>query len=371
MPDEVLNAPLQDTTPTPEAVSTVSDAPAAAVETTATPTPKTPDQVRAGMLEKINTALDAGKPKDDAAQVAAAAAKGADPAKAVSGAPPKKDGAAAGKDDPKKAPVDDKKRIDDLLTKPEGLSPKADGRFQALANEVRTQVTRAETAETKAKEHETTINGFRDILRDTQTTSEDLSQMLEYNRMVKSGNLEGALQILDGQRAALARALGRPIEGVDVLEGFNDLKQDVQDGKITLERAAEIARGRHVDTSLRAQNDRTRQQQQGQQERQQQVDGALSEITKFSKDMAASDVDYPAKEKILLAAIEEISKEFPPALWAKQVKMMYRTITVAPAAAAPVTTHQPLRPNSGGGGKPKPKSMFDAVSAGLGYSPGA
>ena len=55
--------------------------------------------------------------------------------------------------------------------------------------------------------------------------------MLEYNRLVKTGDLESALVVIDEQRSLLARMLGRPIEGVDVLEEYGDLKQEVTSGR--------------------------------------------------------------------------------------------------------------------------------------------
>jgi hypothetical protein len=79
-------------------------------------------------------------------------------------------------------------------------------------------------------------------------------------------------------------------------------------------------------------------------------------------------VDYKKKEEILLKQVERIQKHFPPALWRAQVELMYDNIQVLPTPAVPQrAAHQPLRPNAAGGGKPKPKSMLDAINQGLNY----
>lgn len=328
----------------------------------AAPVQKTPDQVRTGMLDAITKGLD---PANKAADP-----KAKDTAAKLPQTPEEKAAAEAKKADPNAKPKDEKPK-DDIYKMPAGLKPDSQVRFQKLVDTTKAAVTRAETAEGKAKVHEETINGFRDVLRDTQTSSEDLSQLLEYNRMVKSGDLEGALKLLDAQRAVIAQHLGRPVEGVDVLEGFPDLQEAVKNSQMTPEYAAELARSRRVEHGTRQQNERARQAQETQTQRRQTVDNALNDITAFCKEMSANDVDYKKKEEILLKAVDEISKEFPPNLWLAQVKLMYKNIVAAAAPAPAARQHQPLRPNAGGGGQAKPKTALEAIERGLGYSPTA
>jgi hypothetical protein len=204
-------APSNDT-PAGNAAAT-GDAPAS-VEPVAS-TPKTPEEVRVGMREKIDELIDGNKSPEDkkaAADKAAADSKAAADAK-VAG-------------DAKAKPKDDKAKPD-LHKMPEGLKPESQSRFRELSNEVKTLSKRAETAETAVQQHVATINGFRDILQETRTSAEELSQLLEYNRMIKTGDLENAMRFLDQQRAEIARFLGRPVDGVDLLAGHPDLAQDV------------------------------------------------------------------------------------------------------------------------------------------------
>jgi hypothetical protein len=374
---------------------------------------KTPDQIKTGMHDAISKVLDANaaevKAEDAAAkkkaeEATAAAAGGGKPAaggeqKATIADARKylvakgKTSDLAGKTDEqilamhdaaKKAEKPAAKEADEVLFKqPDGLKPEGQARFKKLVEEVKSERGRAEKAEAAAASGKQTVEGFRQILTETQTTPEDLSQLLEYNRLVKSGDLENALKLLDMQRAAIAHQLGRPVDGVDQLEGFDDLRADVKDMKITMDRAVEIAAGRRAKAAEAARGVERQKSEQQQGAQRQARDKALREIAAFATEKSKSDIDYPKKEEQLLKAIDRIAARFPPHLWVEQLEMLYETITAAvtPAAAtaaagagngaAAGSGSQPLRPNSGGGGRPAPKSMAEALDQGLGYGPAA
>ena len=173
--------------------------------------------------------------------------------------------------------------------------------------------------------------------------------------------------MLDEQRSLVARMLGRPIEGVDVLEEFSDLKQEVTDGTLTIARAAEIAKARRIQQGLQYQQRTQEQSQQQAGAKQKSVNDALGSIQSFAAEMASTDVDYAKKEEILLKSVDAISSKFPPNLWLDQVRMLYDNISVIPTPIPNQQRVAPLRPNSGGGGTAQPKSMLDAINNGLGY----
>jgi hypothetical protein len=327
-----------------------------ATDAAAASTPKSPEEVRMGMREKIDELIDGNKPADPTA-AADDKTKAADKAAAD-----------AKVDDKGKAKKDDKAKPD-LHKMPDGLKPESQSRFRELSNEVKTLSKRAETAEAAAQQHVATVNGFRDILAETHTTAEDLSQLLEYNRMLKTGDLESALKFLDQQRSEIAHYLGRPVDGVDVLAAHPDLAEAVAAGQLTKEHAAELARGRAIETSLRAQNDRTQKERQTTQAKQKETDDAIAAIAKFASEKAAGDVDYKRKEEILLKAVDRIRTKFPPSLWLEQVELLYENMVIPPAPAprqaGGANPPQPLRPNAAGGGKPKPRSMKEAIERGL------
>ena len=313
--------------------------------------PLTGDELKAGMLAEINKGL--GEVKEQ---------------KSVLDEPENKEielkPTKEAKTDKEKKPEEK----DDLYKMPDGLQKDSRARFQKLVDTAKQEKERATKAEATIAETESTITNFRAILEETKTSSEDLSQMLEYNRLVKTGDLESALAVLDEQRSMVARMIGRPIEGVDVLQEYSDLKQEVTDGTLTIARAAEIAKARRMQEAM--QNQRQSQEQTTQQAgaKQKAVNDALNSIQTFAAEMAATDVDYAKKEAILLKSVDAISSKFPADLWADQVKMLYDNISVIPTPPVNQTRTAPLRPNSGGGGTAQPKSMLEAIETGLKYN---
>lgn len=308
-------------------------------------------QMKSGMLNAINTELDAKKPADKLE---------------ILKLPDKKVEKTEEKPLEVKKEAEKKPTEDDLYVMPEGLQKESQKRFQKLVDVAKEATAKAQEIERSAKAHESTINNFRTILEETKTSPEDLNRLLDYNLMVKSGDLEGALAALDEQRAIIARYLGRPIDGVDYLDGFDDLKQELREGKITPERAAELAKSRNVAHVFRQENERAQKETATHEQKQKSVDTALEQISKFAESKSQSDIDYKRKEEILLKAVDKISASFPPELWLSQVEMLYDTINSLPSAAPPVAP-TPLRPNAGGGGKPQARSMGDAIDQGLGY----
>lgn len=313
------------------------------------------------MLDAVNQHIDAG-----------AAIKNENPAATEKPATDKPEAKPAAQAKPKEEKPKDDKAKDDIYKMPVGLKAESQQRFQKLVDTTKESVARAEKAEAAAQTHEATVSSFRQILEETQTSAEDLSQLLEYNRLVKSGDLEGALKILDEQRSIIAQYLGKPIEGVDVLQGFDDLKQSVEAQQITIEHAAELAKARRLQSAIQQQQQDQQQQQQSQEEMQKAVQAAVSSITAFATEKSKTDIDYKKKEEILLKAANTITSKFPPNFWREQIELMYDNIVVPTTVSAPMQRPpQPLRPNSAGGGKPQPKNMGEAIDVGLGYGPTA
>lgn len=360
------------------------------------------DTVKAGMLDAINKVLDApaAEEKPDAAKAAEVAAA----ASADKGSEPKATAAdarkylvakgqakdLAGKTDAEVLKLYDtakaaepageakgdkaKKPTDaELFKMPEGLKKDGQVRFQKLVEATKAERAEREKVEIRLAEREQTVTGFRKILEETHTGPEEMSMLLEYNRMVKTGDLEGALKVIDEQRRQIAQALGRPVDGVDLLEGYDDLKTEVKEEKITPERAAEIATARREREAARRADEQRRRGEQSQDQRKQVREKALTSISEFAYRKSKEDIDYKKKEDILLAAVERISKKFPPEHWLAALEEAYEAITVTAVAAVPTngeaakSAAQPLRPNAGGGGVATPKTMGAAIDQALGY----
>lgn len=204
------------------------------------------------------------------------------------------------------------------------------------------------------------------VMKDTHTSDDDLAQLLEFNRLVKTGSLEGALKLVEGQRTAILKAMGKEAPGVDLLADHPDLQADVDDLKITRERALELVRARQERSRMEAAAKATSATRQSQEQQQQASESALASIEKWTASLAKSDIDYKAKEAKLLAKVAGVVKQYPPAQWLPTLQLLYEGIEVTKAAPAGRVT-QPLRASGAKPGSPAPTDMKQAIDQGLGY----
>lgn len=274
----------------------------------------------------------------------------------------------------KKAAEDAEKAAKADPTKmPDGLAPEAQKRFQHLVGELKTERQARETAEAKAQEHEQTVTGLRQLMEETRTSAEDFGMLLEYNRLVKSGSLEQALHVLDEQRRMISLALGKAVPGADALSDFPDLAQEVQGGTLSEARAMEIARARVAQRNAQSATQRTQAQQQAEQQRNQAIESGAKAVDQWAQQMAASDIDWPAKEKMLDAHIEWLGQNVHPAKWLASVQHFYKNLTV-PANTNAGTgkgaeTPRPLSSGNGpSGARPAPQSALEALEQTLGVA---
>jgi hypothetical protein len=215
------------------------------------------------------------------------------------------------------------------------------------------------------------------VFDEAKVEPEELSQLLEYNKMVKTGNLQGALKVINEQRVAILKAMGKEEPGVDLLDDFPDLKGKVTENEMSRESALELANSRRRaaqdEQNRNAQAERDRQDQSGVRAR----ETALAEIDRWCKEAAKGDIDYKAKEtKIMLkkgdepSLLDGILRDYPPNLWLPTLRRLFSTIEVVKPALPGNGNGEPLRPS---GAKPGAKVFTeltpDALRAGLGYPP--
>jgi len=245
-------------------------------------------------------------------------------------------------------------------------------RYQEVLSIAKTERQAREAAEAQAQALAQSRDAILTVMKETHTTEQDLGALLEFNRLTKTGrpeDLKAALEVVNTQRLHLMKALGVQGDGYDPLTEHKDLLQDVEDQRVTRERALEIA-GARKSEAIRRQNEQ-RQAQSGQQAQQaQQVqEQALSGIEKWSAEMASTDIDFKAKEAILVPEITAIVRENPPSTWLPMIKTAYRLITVKKAQeAVPGAGPKPLRASGAKPGGAAPTSMMEAIDQKLGYA---
>lgn len=259
------------------------------------------------------------------------------------------------------------------------LNSKTQARFGELVTTLKTHETTIARQAEDIKGLSEARDAIMSVLEETHTTQEQLASYLEFNALLQSdqsADLERALSLIEQQRTALYEALGREPQGgdVDLLKDFPDLRGQVEEEEITRQAAIEIAQARRERSAREQASTRQREQQstqqQSRQQLQEQAKAAQTAIAKWADGLAASDLDYKAKEDKLLTKVDDVMKKYPPHLWLSTLQMMYEGIEVQKAPAAPDRGQRPLRPSGARPGTKEPGNMFEAISTGLGHGEG-
>lgn len=369
-----------DAAPVDAAAGADAGAADGAAAAAAAPAPSTLDAINQAIADVSAAVTPAPKPKSEAPVPEGApaapvedAAKPADPAAAPDASKP------AG-------PTDDE------LTAPlEGLKGRTKERFEQLAGRLKERTAEIE-ALTQERDHlrqqaealpdaqqaVQTLQELHGAMTDAQVSGEEFAGFLTYAKQVRSGNFEAAAQTLIAQLRPLLPYVHGKVDlagALDPLADFADLQQAVQSMQITLEHAAEIAQGRRIrqqqEQVLQQRTQAIQQIQQQSQAQQQATQHGLSQLQALERTLAAQEADYIRIAPELVKAIPDITKAYPPHLWASAVRDRYQLLkTYLPQQQRPAapTSPAPLRPGgSGGGGVPAKldtKTIIDMVTAG-------
>lgn len=211
------------------------------------------------------------------------------------------------------------------------------------------------------KQLETDFNDIRNVIVGTNMNPQEFAQNLELGRLLKSGSegdLRVALEMIESTRASVYQKLGIEAPGVDLLEGYDDLKQAVDNMEITKERALELVKYRKQEAVQRQAQEQTKKIEQDNAQYQQTVQSGVAQTTAFLEGKK-HEVDFPVKEKMLRdyfqnpAQRDFFVKNFSPDQWASAIQMLWNGFVV-PAAAPNLSATQPIRSRPATLGTPTP-----------------
>lgn len=245
-------------------------------------------------------------------------------------------------------------------------SERTQDRFRALS----TMVKERDTAIATQQELFTTI-------KSTGVTAENFAQTLSFLRAFNSDNIEdrrSAYNFMMSQVKALAADLGEVLPGTNPLEGHKDLTEEVTAGKLTQERAIELAtvrnRNKATETARAATGARQTEQQAFETDRIAAVQG----LNALQASLRA-DPDYDRKYALLVGSQGEpgtmhaVLSAVHPSRWVEVFQKAWTNCRLGPAAPASVArpAQQPMRPNKqpAGQGAAKPNSMAAAIDMAL------
>lgn len=252
---------------------------------------------------------------------------------------------------------------EDLTAMPEGLQPKAQERFQKLANTNKEMAAQLEQVLPQ-------FEAFQTVLSENAVKRDQFEAAVSVIGMMNRGDLEGAEKVLLQQLQQIAIMTGRQPGAVDALADFPDLRQQVDGLMMTEQSALEVARARIATQAHQAQQQgqqRQQQEQRAQQEakqaQQQQVQQGTLAVDRFCKAMASSDMDYAAIEAQLLPVLPQLLQHVPPNLWENTVRTQYDLIKKV--AGSTRTSSAPagsiLRPTGQASPAAAPRTMAEAM----------
>ena len=249
------------------------------------------------------------------------------------------------------------------------MGEKASARFQALANEVK---------EYRAKEGDyqqmaETVQEFQRLAQESCNNAEEVTDLFDYARAVKTGDYEKVEQYLKQQIVQFEAISGRSLT-VDLLSQFPDLQQQAQEMTLAPEVAHELAQARwrqqqqqqYAQQSQQVQQAQWQQQQQAaqaEQQRQAEFNQAVQDVNELSMQYAKSDVLWPEFEPKVLAFAKNELSQMPPNQWKFALQTFYNGLK---QAANPVRQKvQPLRGGMPAGGAAAPQSLEEAMFGGM------
>ena len=241
---------------------------------------------------------------------------------------------------------------------------------------IHTLVSMVKEKDTKLSEIQRDRDEILGMITETRASPEQYGQMLGYLKLVNSPNRadrEQALAVMQNEVATLARMLGKPVPGVNMLEGHNDLIEEVSTGRLSQERAQEIAASRaRAQYELHA--SRQADQQSQQTEAQQRIVAQGRQQLNALEASLKADPHYAAKKAILVKSLKPVFSQIDPRQWAATFKRAYDELPApatlaprpAPSSAPRVPQNTPLRAaNPSGAATPAPSSALEALDFGL------
>jgi hypothetical protein len=203
-------------------------------------------------------------------------------------------------------------------------------------------------------------------------TPEEFGYLIDYGRMAVSKDpkeLEYALQTAQNEVLRISQALGKEVEGVDLLQSHPELQKRVEDYELTREDALRMVNTERELEQLRNAQNQQRQQADDVSHRQGIQDQSLAKVKSYMEKMKATDIDYSAKEAKLVEHAVKVRENYPPEQWPMVIQDLYETMgfdasnkkqelkTSAPA---------PVQSTTSTVGSQVPKTMQEAIHLGLG-----
>lgn len=254
---------------------------------------------------------------------------------------------------------------EDDYSPPDGLSEKANVRFQKLANENKRYKALGSIEDVQNMQADVqTLNTFRERIADCGMLPNELESVFEYTKAVKRADWQTVERYLQDQLYQFQVLTGKRLD-VDPLQAFPDLRSGVDEMAMSEQHALELARARTLGNLQSQQQQAQLAQQQAYQQQQMQeqqvTESALQQVEQLTREWMATDVLWAERQPLLKNYLEKTLGNQPPQTWAAGLQAYYDALNAQSVNRA--RTPNALRPNAMGSqsaGK-EPQSMADAL----------
>lgn len=254
---------------------------------------------------------------------------------------------------------------EELAKLPFGKHP----RFKQVIGERNEARQRVQELEAKASDLEGPAEQFRRIdafLVDSRIENDEFVRLMKVGRLIKN-DPEAALKELYQVVGEVREAIG------DVLP--QDLRQEIEEGRITEDRARELSRtraaqARATEAAERAEAERRRGEETTQAQRQETL--LVNAIVAWEAEIKGSDPDYARKEKFVADRVSALNAQLgmpkSPAEAVERAQLAHREVTEHLRSLLPKKPELKPTPPSGSSRStaPAPRSLRDAVEGALG-----
>jgi len=284
---------------------------------------------------------------------------------------PEKDPDGKAEAEPAKDPeikTDSKRPSDEFGELPENTKAETRQRFETLKSKYDESHLELERTKTAMEDHIRRSEEWADSIRSTGTNPEQFAESMRYLKSINSGTPEGleeAYGIMQEGLKTLGQMLGKEAPGFDPLEAYADLKEEVEDGLITKERALEVAQSRSKSKLSSSVTSKQTEQQALESAKQDAYQGLVAVGNK----LRANDPHYAGKQdQLKLITKLVVTSQKDPRLWPQMIEEAYGEIPTQAAApaSAPLIPNvpAPIRPGSAGSSghlSKKPGNIMEAI----------
>lgn len=258
---------------------------------------------------------------------------------------------------------------DDDLKPLESKNPATNERFQKITEGYKAEKTRADTLAQENERFKGSFESLKQLGFNDENAANDLVEFSAYRHLLYTGDAEQFKGVLEAQIKQFELMHGKRIQvSASALDAYPELKQKVTDLDLDEDTAIELARARSVQERAGRDAQARNQAVQTEQQKQESVNAAVSEVTNLQANWQSTDPDYQAVLPHLQPLMSEIGRTYPPHLWASTIDIQYKALKKALATnVRQASTTQPLRGNGHMSGKAAPANTQEAVLQAMGF----